>query len=738
MSFQELKYHDEYISHKMDLIKEFYVPVLSKTYRFERAVGYFRSDFIYEISKGMSGLIKNNGKVNIITSPDLTEEDIEKIEKGYEIRKLIQEKLQETIRFPITEDEYERANYVAHLIASNRLDIKIAVFKDYKNNGIFHEKWGVLTDIEGNKISMVGSNNDSFSGLKRNHESFELNFSWLAETDHRKILAKEKRFKKMWENTDENLIISELPKGIKEELLKYKKDRIIPEEELQESSRSIVERMIVRMEEQKNNATPKPDMPNIPYVPSDIKVRDYQWEAFYEWKKREYRGIFSMATGTGKTITALNSLVQLYNETKRLFVIIVCPYQHLVEQWVEDIERFNIVPIIGYSKSRQKDWRLTLRNQVKLFNYSKGERFTCFITTNATYSKEDTRRLLEELKGDVLFIVDEAHNIGSETGIQGLLENYKYRLALSATFKRKYDEDGTNQIKKYFGDVVYEIGIQEAIFEKKCLVQYNYYPVLTFLDENEFEYYKELTRRIAKGTKSGENNNSLSLSNDAKLAANLRSLLIASSKDKIAKLNEYIPTLKTTKNNLIYCGAAMISMEDMPEYIETEETEYRQVDLVRDILIKNGIIAARFTAEEDIETRKLIKEQFSNGTIQTVVAIKCLDEGVNIPSIERAFILASSKDEKQYIQRRGRVLRKFERGGYKKEMAYIYDFISLPFRLDYAVSLTESDIKTGKTLVKDELERIREFYSTCSNKSEVDDLLTELIENYCHEEEKYE
>jgi superfamily II DNA or RNA helicase len=727
MSYKEIHYRDEYVSHKMDLVREFYLPVLSQTAIFNRAVGYFRSDFLYQISKGMSAVIRNNGKVNIITSPELTLEDIEKIEQGYELKKLITSKLSSIIKFPETDIEAEQANYIAHLIASNYLDIKIAVTKDIKNNGLFHEKWGVLSDKEGNKLSMVGSNNDTYSGLINNHESFELNYSWLAETDLRKIVAKEKRFHEMWNNTDDSLIVTELPHGLKEEILKYKKDHLIPEEELYNSNRTIIEKKIYQMGSA--NLNELPEKINVPYVPEEISIRDYQWDAYRRWEENDYKGILSMATGTGKTITALNALVELYNKTNRLFVVIVCPYQHLVEQWVEDIEKFNIAPIIGYSKSKQKQWKIDLKNQVKLYNLGKKGRFSCFITTNATYGKPETREILGRLKGDVLFIVDEAHNIGSETGLLGLLDNYNYRLALSATYERKYDEDGTAEITKYFKGVVYEIGIKEAIFEKKCLVEYEYYPVLTFLSDNEFLEYKELTKRIAKGLRKTKNGKTY-LSNDAKLAANLRSLLIASSQGKIEKLREFIPNLKTTKNNLIYCGAAKISMDDLHEVIDTDETEYRQVDLVRDLLIQNDITAARFTAEEDVDQRKFIKEQFANGTIETVIAIKCLDEGVNIPSIERAYILASSKDQKQYVQRRGRVLRKFDRWGKNKDKAYIYDFICLPFHVDYSSNLTDYEVNTGKSLVKDELERIKEFYDTCSNKHEVELIIDELIESY--------
>ncbi|MGE7936504.1 DEAD/DEAH box helicase family protein [Bacillus paramycoides] len=725
MSFKELKYHDEYVSHKVNLLNEFYLPVMKEAVHIDRAVGYFRSNFLYEISKGMSALIKNGGKINIITSPDLTEHDIEQIENGYELRRLIDEKLKESIKPPITFEETERANYIAHLIASNHLNIKIAVPKDMRNAGIFHEKWGVFTDSEGNKISMVGSNNDTYSAIVRNHESFELNFSWLAETDKKKIYIKEQRFKHMWGNIEEELLVMELPMGIKEEILRYKKDSITYEEDMVKTNRKVIESKIKKLQQEQKNIIP----PNIPYIPDDIEIRSYQWEAYQNWRENGYRGMYSMATGTGKTIAALNSIVQLYNDKKRLFVIIVCPYQHLVEQWIEDLNKFNISPIIGYSKSRQRNWKITLRNQIQLFNRNKKEQFCCFITTNATYSKSDIKKILSQIQEEVLFIVDEAHNIGSEAGLGGLLESYHYRLALSATVNRKYDEVGSERIKDYFGSVVYHIGIKEAIFEKKCLVEYDYHPILTFLSKNEFQKYKELTLKIAKST--GKDENGLVYLNTAgKLAANERSLVVASSTDKIEKLKNFLPDIKRTNNNLIYCGAAKVSIEEMSEIIETDQKEYRQVDLVVSMLKNHDVVATRFTAEEDIGQREMIKKQFANGTIGTLVAIKCLDEGVNIPSTERAYILASSKDEKQYIQRRGRVLRKFERHGYKKEKAFIYDFISLPFCKEDIEDLTKIDFKIGKRLVEDELERINEFYDTCSNKLVVEEIIETLKKTY--------
>lgn len=726
MSFKELHFYDEYLSHENNLIEDFYIPVLSETIIFNRAVGYFRSDFLYQISKGMSSIIKNGGVVNIITSPNLTIEDIERINHGYELRKIINDKLQTIVSPPINFEQGERLNYIAHLIANDKLNIKIAVNKDVRKNGMFHEKWGVLKDIHGNKISMNGSNNDTYSGLFENHESFELNFSWLAETDRKRIEAKEIRFDSMWNNKEDSLIVMELPANIKEEILTYKKSGIIDEKHLLKKTSDFLTKNI-RIKSLEEDLQMKKI--NIPRMPQDIKIRDYQQQAFVNWKENEYKGILSMATGTGKTITALNAIVEIFQEVGKLFVIIVCPYQHLVEQWVEDIERFNIAPIIGYSKSRQKEWRRVLYNQIKLFKYSKQEQFTCFITTNATYSKKDIIDVLEELEGNVLFIVDEAHNIGSETGLRGLLDNYKYRMALSATYERKYDWEGTKKLEDYFGKVVYEISIKEAIYEKECLVQYKYYPVPTFLLPEEFQRYKELTKQIGKGTRKTKIGK-LIMTKEAKLAANKRALLIAGALNKIEVLKSMISSIKGTKNNLIYCGAANISLEEMPEIIQTDESEIRQVDLVMEMLVNRGINAARFTAVEDVNQRKLIKEQFVKGNIETVVAIKCLDEGVNIPSIERAYILASSKDKKQYIQRRGRVLRKFESWGYKKEIAYIYDFICLPFQLDYANEITDEDFKIGGDLLKGELERIEEFYSTCANKESVENIVKELKDSY--------
>ena len=140
-----------------------------------------------------------------------------------------------------------------------------------------------------------------------------------------------------------------------------------------------------------------------------------------------------MATGTGKTYTGLGAVTRLYEDTQRLAIIIVCPYQHLVEQWVEDIELFNMAPTIGYSASKQKNWKKRLEDDVLDFSLGVINTF-CFITTNATYSSKFVSEQMKQLGKDTLLLVDEAHNFGAPTLISTLYPNIQYRLALSATF----------------------------------------------------------------------------------------------------------------------------------------------------------------------------------------------------------------------------------------------------------------------------------------------------------------
>ena len=731
MSFQELDIKKEYRSLLDSVAKDFYIPLLSQAVKYQRAVGFFSSSSLVEISKGISELAKNGGKIQLVASPYLSDEDVEAIKSGYAMRDQV---VKEAIRREMTEGktpfEKARLNLLANLISDNILDIKIAFTEDSDRMGMYHEKMGIITDAEGNRVAFAGSMNESATAMTLNYESIDVFCSWKGEED--RVIAKENAFASIWNDTEPNIKIIDFPELKQEIIEKYK--RSVPDFEIDKKEYA-------------------PDIDTVlhtdlgvyseygPKFPEWFKLHDYQDEAITEWQKRNYRGIFDMATGTGKTYTGLGALTTLSkNIGHKLAAIIVCPYQHLVEQWVEDILKFNIDPIIGYSDSSQKDWPKRLKDAIRDQKLKvRGKEFFCFICTNATFSSDYVQTQLAKIKSDTLLMVDEAHNFGAPYLSCLLYDNYKYRLALSATLDRHNDEEGTAKLYDFFGEKCIEYTLDRAIEEKK-LTKYKYYPIVVTLTEEELEAYDNLSYEIGKCIMKGTNGKMKLSSRGEKLALK-RSRIVAGAKNKLTMLEEVIQPYIHDKHILVYCGATK-GLEQNQDRTDVDSEDIRQIDAVTDLLSnKLGMEVSQFTSKESVEEREVLKREFSAGdTLKVLIAIKCLDEGVNIPKIKTAFILASTTNPKEYIQRRGRVLRLAE----GKEYAEIYDFITLPYDTESVTSLTEAQVKRNSTLVKNELRRAEEFSRIAVNMVESASLIDEIKDaygiqelNWNNEEEDY-
>lgn len=731
MSFQELDIKKEYRSLLDSVAKDFYIPLLSQAVKYQRAVGFFSSSSLVEISKGISELAKNGGKIQLVASPYLSDEDVEAIKSGYAMRDQV---VKEAIRREMTEGktpfEKARLNLLANLISDNILDIKIAFTEDSDRMGMYHEKMGIITDAEGNRVAFAGSMNESATAMTLNYESIDVFCSWKGEED--RVIAKENAFASIWNDTEPNIKIIDFPELKQEIIEKYK--RSVPDFEIDKKEYA-------------------PDVDTVlhtdlgvyseygPKFPEWFKLHDYQDEAITEWQKRNYRGIFDMATGTGKTYTGLGALTTLSkNIGHKLAAIIVCPYQHLVEQWVEDILKFNIDPIIGYSDSSQKDWPKRLKDAIRDQKLKvRGKEFFCFICTNATFSSDYVQTQLAKIKSDTLLMVDEAHNFGAPYLSCLLYDNYKYRLALSATLDRHNDEEGTAKLYDFFGEKCIEYTLDRAIEEKK-LTKYKYYPIVVTLTEEELEAYDNLSYEIGKCIMKGKNGKMKLSSRGEKLALK-RSRIVAGAKNKLTMLEEVIQPYIHDKHILVYCGATK-GLEQNQDRTDVDSEDIRQIDAVTDLLgNKLGMEVSQFTSKESVEEREVLKREFSAGdTLKVLIAIKCLDEGVNIPKIKTAFILASTTNPKEYIQRRGRVLRLAE----GKEYAEIYDFITLPYDTESVTSLTEAQVKRNSTLVKNELRRAEEFSRIAVNMVESASLIDEIKDaygiqelNWNNEEEDY-
>lgn len=715
MSLQDIEIKSEYRSLIDNIAGDFFIPALKEAVSYKRAVGFFSSTALVEISKGIVGLVKNGGNIQIVASPYLSEEDISAIKSGYAQReKLARDSILRELKTPSNEFEAERLNLLANLIAEKKLDIKIAFVEDSSKMGMYHEKMGLIVDSVGNKIAFSGSLNESANAFTANYEAIDVFCSWKdKETD--RIKSKENAFASIWNDCEPNIKIIEFPELGDEIIKKYLKGK--PNFDVDNSDPSC-------------KATVKSDEPNrnLPKLPDSCQLYDYQLQAIDEWQKQNYIGIFDMATGAGKTFTGLGAVVKLSNAVNGyLAVIIVCPYQHLVEQWVDDIVKFNIFPIIGYSSSPQKDWKERLAKAIRYQKISKEKRFFCFICTNATFASAFVQSSIDKIRSSILLVVDEAHNFGAHNYIKLLDDRFKYRLALSATLERHRDDEGTAALFKFFGEKCIIYTLEQAIADGK-LTPYKYYPVLVYLTAAELETFDQLSKQMLSHIIKDKNGGS-KLDSVGELLAIKRSRIVAAASEKLTKLREVIFPYKDKSFILVYCGATNVTPEDS-DVSPIYDGDSRQIEAVTSILGNElGMKVARFTSSENIAERNAIKEHFKNGDdLQAIVAIKCLDEGVNIPGISTAFILASTTNPKEYIQRRGRVLRRSPETG--KEYAEIYDFVTLPRPLDTVLGLTSEQVSRDVSLVRNEIARVYEFARLAMNSMESNNLIWNVCDAY--------
>ena len=706
MSFQELTLLKQYKTYKNDIVKEFYTPVLKEATLYQRAVGFFSSSALIELTKGISGMIRNGGRIQFIVSPLLSQEDIDAINKGYEKKKIIGEALLREFKEPENYFQEERLNWLAYLIEEGFLEIKVAFTPMDKQLGMYHEKIGIVTDEYGNKIVFTGSLNETLNAFHNNYESIVVFNSWEESKEYADKMQND--FNNLWNDRETDLEIIDFPDVVKERFKVLRKETLnLDLDEQEEIEEKLSEHKQI----------------GIPTIPNGFDLRDYQKEAIEAWKERNYCGIFDMATGTGKTYTALGAIATLFHEKKRLAVIIVCPYQHLVEQWVEDIELFNMRPTIGYSASKQKNWKKRLEDDILDFSIGVIDTF-CFVTTNATYSSKYVTEQICQLGEDTLLVVDEAHNFGSLNLRNKLHSNIQYRLALSATLDRHGDEEGTACLRNYFGEKCIEYDLERAIKEKK-LTPYYYHPVIVYLEDDEVEHYRDLSYKISRECHK-DKRGKLKVTEKGKMLLLQRARIVAGARSKLEKLKSLMIDFKNDSHILVYCGATKVQTFefDQSEYDEDGE---RQIVAVSKLLGNElGMKVTHFTSSESAEERENIKRRFSIADpYQAIVAIKCLDEGVNIPSIKTAFILASTTNPKEYIQRRGRVLRLAP----NKPHAVIYDFVTLVKSLE-DVNPYSSDYNSERALAKRELARIIEFGRIALNSREADKLINDITFAY--------
>lgn len=224
--FRQLALRPSYYTTDGDTVKAFYIPVLSNAVKYDRVSGYFSSKALAAYAKGISGLTKNGGRFRLIISQDISEEDFELIKKGYALRSDLKDDFLKQLEESLTREEEVNFFNLAHLISKGIVDVKIG----FKKNGLFHSKFGLCTDDQGDVIYFTGSNNETYAAIAHNYEGFDITASWLSsEFDMQKLEKAQKEFDLLWNDKvqDKNIFIKEINEIVMKKIMTYDKGRII-------------------------------------------------------------------------------------------------------------------------------------------------------------------------------------------------------------------------------------------------------------------------------------------------------------------------------------------------------------------------------------------------------------------------------------------------------------------------------------------------------------------------------
>jgi len=697
---RSLNIASRYRSDREDVVADFYVPALSVSVSYSRAVGYFTSTSLALFARGIRGFADRGGTMRLVASPHLTADDITDIERGYDIRKVIE---RVTLRELEAEDREAILNglgLVGRLIAEQRLDIKLAFVVQQGRIGIYHEKVGIFRDGTGDLVSFTGSSNETLGGLLANFESVRVFRGWLP-VEGPWALEIEGDFEDLWNDRTATLRVEPFPEVARKRLIEIADSR--PGAELLGHD-DVLAPLSVETGRAARLA-----------IPADIAVRDYQRKAVEAWLGHQGRGILKMATGTGKTKTAMFAACQLARalaaREQPLVLLVIVPFQHLVDQWIPEVESFGVRPVAVYESSQR--WLPVVEDQ--LAEARLGQRpVVAMVATNASFAGDRFQSVLARVTQPLMIIADEAHNLGSSVYRSSLPPNATYRLALSATPERWFDDLGTDALMEYFGPVVFELGLGQAI-EMGALCRYRYLPRLVELTDAENELYVELTAQIASRLASGEN---LDDDSDSPIGFLLRrrAAVLGHAEGKLAQLRDDMQARRDAWYQLVYCaeGSKPAETGEPPGPPQISQV----IDLIGNHL---HLTAHSYVAETTRADRQVLLRRFGTGDdLRVLVAMRCLDEGVDIPDARVAYLLASSSNPRQFIQRRGRILRPAP----GKDLAEIIDYLAVP------QSGTPLNFDVERSLLTRELERANEFGKLAENYETTLALLGPLKEKY--------
>jgi superfamily II DNA or RNA helicase len=710
-SLKALNLKSVYRTGKDDLYNDFYKRSLSVSVTYDRAVGFFSSEILSMSLKGLSKLILSNGRMRLIIGHPLSNEEFEAVKHGLILKEITTElstKLEDILTS--TDNKYPRLELLSWLVACGKLEIKFAL----RRAGMYHEKIGIFRDSHKNIVVFQGSANETPHGMvaSLNAESISVYKSWEEQVFSSYGQEFMDGFNRLWLNEETETVTLDVPSAIYEVIANNAKENAIDFSFINEYEEEI-------------EAREKGSNRSIPFIPTKIgnntfNIYEHQRKALASWKSNSFKGILKLATGSGKTITSIYGAVKIFEAKKKkkqqLFLIIAVPYVELAIQWIENLRIFGINSHECFDS--KNSWAESFENQVNYFKAGVSD-FCAAVVVNRTLTSPFFQSLINSIDSSSLMIIgDECHNHGSKN-INAALPDAYYRMGLSATpFRSDDDEidspfpnDARERLLSYYGDIVATYGLDDAIHDG-VLTPYKYHIIPVYLSAEEQEGYEELSSKITKIMlkQQGSGLNQQDRENLTRYCGQ-RSRLLGSAQNKLEKLSELTAHISDEEKShtLFYAG------EGKP-YRDTEEEDTKVIDQVSKVLNRNGWKTSQFTGDVSRNERKFLMSAFKDKTIDALVAMKVLDEGIDVPACKTAYILASTKNPRQYVQRRGRILRKSK----NKHLSTIFDFVVLP----------TNESPASKKLKLSEAERINYFALLAVNKWEIEQLIEEHGLNY--------
>ncbi|MCM1451217.1 MAG: DEAD/DEAH box helicase family protein [Clostridium sp.] len=719
----------------------FFSEALCNATSFDLMLGFFSSSAINVLSYGFASFIYNGGKIRMIINDILSSDDVSAISMAHEPGELPYFDLNnlEDLAFTLNSRNKHFFDCLAWLIRNDRIEIKIV--RMVNGSGIAHTKCGTFSDGI-NKVGFEGSVNFSLSALMHNKESLGVYCDWNGVADNGRIKGIQSSFDKTFKGEDDDVEFIEAtalkgyiiehskPKHL-QELLDNEQELIdnIDKSSIPSTVRKALSKAKERIVSAINTIKEKDRISNSPHFPFPAGPREYQSEAFTNWKNNGQKGFFAMATGTGKTITSLNCLLEIYKHSNYYKAIIVVPTTSLVDQWADECRKFgfdSIVKIYSHNTSwKEEVARLTMLEQLNATTVD-----YILIVTYASLIRESVySKLFSFARTKLLFIADEAHNMGASQVVKLLPKiPYKRRIGLSATPERQFDDSGNKKIADFFGfnrdEYTFSYPMDKAI-KNNVLCRYFYFPHIVNLTETEFDEYLALSTRIAKYmTFNGDK-----FKDDPMLTALLikRKRIVHKAVNKQKLFNEILQKryeeTKSLKYTLVYVpeGNSSDIDDEIADNIYNDEESVHLIDLYTNIVknIDSHITVAQFASNS--KNRSDLLSDFASGRLDVLTSMKCLDEGVDVPRSELAIFCASTGNPRQFIQRRGRILRNHN----DKQYAIIHDLVVAPMiNRDSPAYLVE------RNLLRTELRRVKDFASLSENPSATLKELTPILNHF--------